>query len=395
MKKILIIGGGFGGCAMAHTLSLSGNYDVLLVESSNELGAGVRTNFWGGHPYTYGPRHFLTKDKKLYDFLNKYVPLRDCSKNHRYLTYVEKDNQFYSMPISHDDIELMPDKEIIYNELKKIDKSKNPTNLEEYWLGSIGKTLYEKLVKNYNQKMWMVEDNKIFKSFAWTTKGDPIRKGRRNAFDSEVISAYPIAKDGYNKYFDIATKDTKVLLNTKIDKYDMDKKEFEINGEKQKFDIVISTISPDELYNCDIGTLKYIGRDFHKIVLPMKNCFPDGVFFLYYANTEFHTRIVEYKRFSLHDSETTLIGLEIPSKNGKFYPLPLDEQQELAKKYHDRMGRNIFSIGRNGSYRYSVDIDDCIEQALYVSDLIKNNEWEHAIPLEKHRKKNYSSMGSK
>ena len=59
---------------MAHTLSLSGSYDILMVEFGNELGAGVRTNFWGGHPYTYGPRHFLTKDKKLYDFLNKYVP---------------------------------------------------------------------------------------------------------------------------------------------------------------------------------------------------------------------------------------------------------------------------------------------------------------------------------
>ena len=68
------------------------------------------------------------------------------------------------MPISYDDIELMPDKEIIYNELKKLDKSKNPKNLEEYWLGSIEITIL-KLVKNYNQKMWMVDDNRIFKSF--------------------------------------------------------------------------------------------------------------------------------------------------------------------------------------------------------------------------------------
>ena len=43
--------------------------------------------------------------------------------------------------------------------------------------------------------------------------------------------------------------------------------------------------------------------------------------------------------------------------------------------------------------RYSVDIDDSIEQALYVAELIKKNYWENAIPLEKHRSKNYSSMG--
>ena len=45
MKKILIIGGGFAGCANAHALSLTGDYEITLVEKGNELGAGVRTYF--------------------------------------------------------------------------------------------------------------------------------------------------------------------------------------------------------------------------------------------------------------------------------------------------------------------------------------------------------------
>ena len=57
------------------------------------------------------------------------------------------------------------------------------------------------------------------------------------------------------------------------------------------------------------------------------------------------------------------------------------------------MSENFFSIGRNGSYRYSVDIDDCIEQALAVAKIIDKGDWENTIPLEKHRKKNFSSMG--
>ena len=148
MKKVLIIGGGFAGCANAHALSLTGEYEITLVEKSNQLGAGVRTHFWGGHPYTFGPRHFLTKDQKLYDFLNKYVPMRDCSE-HKYLTYVEKDDQFYSMPLSYDDIELMPDKQQIYNELDDIKKNpsnQKPENLEDFWISSIGKILYKKVV---------------------------------------------------------------------------------------------------------------------------------------------------------------------------------------------------------------------------------------------------------
>ena len=125
------------------------------------------------------------------------------------ITYVESDDQFYSMPLSYDDIENMPDKKEIYKQLDEIKNEKNkakPENLEDFWISSIGSNLYKKVVENYNKKMWMVNDNKIFKSFSWSTKGDPIKKGKREAFDSEVISAYPIALDGYNKYFDISVK---------------------------------------------------------------------------------------------------------------------------------------------------------------------------------------------
>jgi len=392
--KILIIGGGFAGCAMAHALDLKNIKNVVIVEASNQLGAGVRTYFWGGHPYTFGPRHFLTKDKKIYDFFNKYIPMRDCSE-HKYLTYVEQDDQFYSMPLSYDDIENMPDKKKIYDELKQTKKENvlNSKNLEEFWINSIGLTLYSKVVENYNKKMWMVNDNKVFKSFAWSTKGDPIKKGRRDAFDKEAISAYPISLNGYNDYFDIATKNCKVLLNTILRNIDLKKRTVEINEENHHFDYIISTISPDELYNYSEGKLNFMGRDLHKIILPMENCFPKDIYFLYYANTEKFTRIVEYKRFTKYKSKNTLLGIEFPSLNGKFYPMPLDSDQDLAKIYHDLIPENVFSIGRNGSYRYSVDIDDCIEQAHFVADLIKKKKWEYAVPLEKHRLKNFSSMG--
>ena len=94
MKKALIIGGGFAGCSMAHLLTLKGGWDTTIVEKNNFLGAGVRTNWYGGHPYTLGPRHFLTENEEAYEYLNKYCPLRDCSE-HEFLTYIEQDKEFY------------------------------------------------------------------------------------------------------------------------------------------------------------------------------------------------------------------------------------------------------------------------------------------------------------
>ena len=56
--------------------------------------------------------------------------------------------------------------------------------------------------------------------------------------------------------------------------------------------------------------------------------------------------------------------MEIPSLNGKHYPLPMKRWQAVADKFHNLQPNNVFSIGRAGSYRYEVDIDDTIRQAI-------------------------------
>ena len=117
MKKVLVIGGGPAGCSAVHQLYSTEKYNITLVEKSNILGAGLRTNFFGGHPYTFGPRHFLTHKQKVYDYLNNIVPLKDCS-HHEFLTYVESDNSFYNFPIHMDDVRSMPDSDLILKEIK-------------------------------------------------------------------------------------------------------------------------------------------------------------------------------------------------------------------------------------------------------------------------------------
>src|SRR5215472_7731603 len=53
VKKALVLGGGFAGCAAAHQLMLMGGWDVTLVEQAPFLGAGNRTMYYGGHPHTF------------------------------------------------------------------------------------------------------------------------------------------------------------------------------------------------------------------------------------------------------------------------------------------------------------------------------------------------------
>ncbi len=383
MKKALIIGGGFSGCTAAHLLSLQGGWDVTLVERSGYLGAGVRTFWYGGHPYTFGPRHFLTQNERVFNYLNELQPLRRCA-DHQFLTYVEQDNAFYNYPIHMDDVRAMPDYGLIKEEMAQVTGVANAKNLEEYWIGSVGRRLYDKFIDKYNKKMWMVDDNKVIDTFNWSPKGVALKDGPRAAWDT-AISAYPYAEDGYNKYFDLATADATVLLNTNIDSFDIQNKTVTFNGEKHSYDVIVNTIAPDELFNHAYGPLKFIGRDVHPMVFPTEHVFPEHVYFLYYANSEKFTRMVEYKKFTHHKSPTTLVGLEFPSLNGKHYPLPFLSEIELADRYFADMPEGVFSIGRAGCYRYAVDIDDCIELAMAMVQQLKDGGQDHPVPMPQWR----------
>ena len=371
MKTALIIGGGPAGCAAAHQLAMLGGWNVLVVEKSPYLGGGCRTMTMGGHPYTFGPRHFLTQQPHLFEFLNKYVPMRSCGE-HEFKTYIERDDAFYGFPIHEDDIAKMPNADIIAMERAQAPGPEGAKNLEEYWIQSVGKTLFETYVNDYNKKMWLIDSMKEIDTFNWSTKGPTIVSGDHKAFQDQ-ISAYPIKLNGYDDYFPIATEDATVLLNTTIEEYDIPNKTVVISGESRTFDVIINTIPPDVIFDFEYGELPFIGRDFYPFMLPIEQAFPDDVYFLYYAGNNAVTRVVEYKKLTKYKSPNTILGLEIPSKNNRFYPLPVTSAMNQAEKYFDVMPEGVFSIGRMGVYRYdSIDLDQCINHAMIVAKVLKS-----------------------
>lgn len=374
MKTALIIGGGFAGCSAAHLLSLQGGWDITLVESAPFLGGGCKTLYYGGHPYTFGPRHFLTQNETVYAYLDQHCPLRRCN-DHVFLTYVHQDDQFYNYPIHVDDVARMPEADRIRGELaeaKRLQGAAAARNLEDFWIASVGRTLYSKFIDTYSKKMWRVEDNRTIDDFTWSPKGVALKEGPREAWDT-AMSAYPWAANGYDDYFAVATKDVTVRLSTRIDRYDLPDKTVVLDGRGRRFDVIVNTLSPDLVMDEAFGPLPFVGRDFIPFVLPIRHAFPENVYFLYYAGEERFTRLVEYKQFTRqrYDDDSTIIGMEIPSLNGRYYPLPFKSEYARAQKYFDAMPEGVFSIGRAGSYQYRVDVDDCIAQAMEVAAAVK------------------------
>lgn len=364
MKRVLIIGGGMAGCCAAHLLENKG-FDVTLVEKDDVLGGGCRTFFYGGHPYTYGPRHFLSPHERIFSFFNRYVPMRRIDQDHINLSFVPDDRRFLVFPPHMDDVEIMDEKEDVLKQLEEAGDVSHAENFEDYVQGSLGSILYNKLFCTYSKKMWNVESNTELDGMDWgwrgyAPKGIKVKSGTKAAW-SDLISAFPVDINGYNVYFDIATRACTVLLNTAIQAYDVENMRVKIEGAWQAFDIIISTVSPETLMNNAFGDLFWMGRDFFKAVLPVEKALPEDVFFVYDAGDGPITRIVEYKKLYTYTSDSTLLIFETPSLKNKLYPVPIRKYQAIADRYFEAMPENVFSIGRSGSYKY-LDIDDIYMQ---------------------------------
>jgi UDP-galactopyranose mutase len=212
--------------------------------------------------------------------------------------------------------------------------------------------------------MWMIGDNKLFDIFKWSAKDRPIETGERGAYKDSILG-YPIARDGYNAYFDAMTEGTEVILGPLAALMHNGTGVYEVwtGTRKMKPDVIISTIPVDELCGHRLGELPYVGRDFHLLVLPTKQVFPGNVRFCHYASPRDEwTRVTEFKKLTYHESESTLLVLEKPSKNNKLYPYVTKANEALAKKYLDSLPPNVHSIGRLGTYKYST-IEQTIVQA--------------------------------
>lgn len=368
--KAVILGGGVSGCVVANELDKKG-IETTIIEKNSYLGGGCRTFFYGGHPYTEGPRPLTVHDEKGFNYINSIVKLRTFPLILD--SYNEKDQQFYGYPIHWDDIQIMPDRDKILQELEDRPKVNTATNLEDGWINAVGPTLYKKYVKTYTEKMWGVESNKVFEDFSWTVKGSPIQRGDRvcrlGAESESQLHAYPIEETGYNRFFDYCTRNSKVYLDTVIEKVELEKKEVHIAGEILKGDIIVSTIALDDLMENCYGALRYMGREFHKIVLPVEHVFKERHHFIHYPNDESFTRIVEYKNLTGHKADSTLLVMEIPSHSNKLYSYNIKSEQDKASKYINSLPNKVYTIGRLGTYKY-LNINQCIDSACILAESI-------------------------
>lgn len=350
----LIVGSGLTGSSFARKLKDLGK-SVIVVEKRNHVGGNVYTEkIEGINVHKYGAHIFHTNNKKVWDFVNKYVEFND----YRHTVLANYKGEIYNLPFNMNTFKKMwgvntekEAKEIIAKQ--SIGISDNPSNLEEQCIYMLGKDIYNKLVKGYAEKQWG-RDCKNLPGFI--IKRLPIRFEYNNDYFSDRYQGIPIG--GYTILIEKLLDGIEVLLN-----YDFLKHRHDI-----EYNHLIYTGPIDAYFDYELGYLEYRTIEFKHELIDKKYYQSNSV--INYTDIDIpYTRIIEHKYFENVNNNKTIITKEYPkewSNNDEpYYPINDERNNNLYLQYKKLAEKldNVTFIGRLAEYKY-MNMDEVIEEAI-------------------------------
>lgn len=188
MKRVVIIGAGPAGLTCAYTLLKEGNndFEVIVLEESNEIGGISRTVRYKDNRMDIGGHRFFSKNEEVVNLWKEIMPLQgsnsfDDEKLHREkpltlggpnpneedevmlvrtrvsrIYYLKK---FFDYPISmklqtFTNMGLIRTVKAGFSYLKTIFVKKEETSLENFYINRFGKVLYSMFFEKYTEKLW-------------------------------------------------------------------------------------------------------------------------------------------------------------------------------------------------------------------------------------------------
>jgi len=240
MKKAVIIGAGPAGVTAAYELlKKSKEYEVLILEESQEIGGISRTVRYNGNRMDIGGHRFFSKDERVTKWwdevmprqgqpafddkkLNRPVPLveggPDPEKEDRVMLarrrvsriYYRK--KFFDYPVSGKTVFQLDIFTIIsagFSYIKAAIFKKPVDSLENFYINSFGKKLYSMFFEGYTEKLWGRHPREIAPDWgAQRTKG---------------LSIMGILKDILSKMFGGGKKDKKDVQTSLIGEFNYPK----------------------------------------------------------------------------------------------------------------------------------------------------------------------------
>lgn len=366
----LIVGAGLYGATIARLLTDAG-FNCLIIDKRDHIAGNIYTERVHGYDkHVYGPHIFHTDDSEVEKFVKKYSDWIPYIQN----TIATDGKKIYHLPFNMNtyydifgvyspmEAKAIIEEEInIYKEqkLKEINNTIIPiTNLEEYALLTVGKSIYEKLIKNYTEKQWGKKCSELSQD---VIKRLPLRYSFNNNYFNDRFQAIP--KDGYTQFVKNIIGDIPYLLNWN----------FNYNEWHNRCKCIIYCGAIDELLDYQLGVLEWRSLKFEDISFKYDGYNGQGMAIKNDVSTSKYTRYVEHMWFmqsKVFVDITSIITKERPDKweRGKerYYSVNNADTEIKYDAYRDLLMRKMPEVelgGRLGKYKY-FDMDDTIYEAM-------------------------------
>lgn len=356
----VIVGSGLFGATFNY-LARKHGFSCIIIEKRDHIGGNVYTPIIDGIPiHQYGAHIFHTHRKDIWDFVCdrcEMVPFINSP------IAIYKD-EVYNLPFNMNTFSklfgvITPEeaKRKIEEEIKEAGII-DPKNLEEQAISLVGRTIYEKLIKEYTEKQWGRDCKELDPSII---KRLPVRFSYDNNYFNDLYQGIP--KGGYNELIKNLIGDTEVITADYLE----DKQRFDAIGRR-----VVYTGPIDAYFNYSEGLLEWRRVEFKTHRYECQN-YQGNAVLNYTSHDKPFTRTIEHKFFDRtgdgFNSNITYVSEEYSSEwtpgQEPYYPVNNEKNMEILNKYKTLAAneKNVIFGGRLGEYKY-YDMDDTIINAM-------------------------------
>lgn len=351
----LIVGSGLTGAVIARAIADAGR-EVLVVDRRPHMGGNVHDHAHcsGIRIHTYGPHYFRTSCDRIWEWVNRF------GEFYTYEAAILSDirGDLVPWPIQADYIR----KKV--GEAWQPEFAGDPVNLEQSALSLMPRQVYDRFVKEYNEKQWGVPCTSLVpalcKRFDVRTNGD--------ARLTPHARHQGIPVDGYAEWTRRMFDGIPVVMN-----YDYLQRRDEITARK----CLVFTGPIDEFFGFCLGRLQYRGQKRHHEYHPNASYVQRRGQInnpLHFGGP--HIRTLEWKHMMQPDVANRITGSVVttetpfsPENSSDYeYPFPDDANTKLYERYRKRADAidNLLVAGRLGEYRY-YDMDQAIGRAMMLA----------------------------
>ncbi len=363
-QRVMIVGAGLTGCALAHCLGGHG-IETILYERAAVPGGLVRSEVMHGVLYEpHGSHIFHTDDEEVWNLANAMTPFRP----YRHRVDIVIEGQTLNWPILVSDIDRQSRSDEIRAELaarEAIDPDARAAaaNLEEWCLDLMGPILYERYIRPYTEKQWGRPAHEL--SAAGAPRRVSVRRDDDPYLFPDRFQGWPAGPHGYTDLLDGLLDHPGIDVRCGVD---VDLADVSARVDEAAADALVLTCPLDVFAGFRFGELEWRGILVQNVHVPHVELAQGAMVVNYPSPVYPFIRIHETKHASGQQCAGTVLGFEFTNAPARYYPVASDRNTGLNRHYQDFLRAEAGSLplyfaGRLANYLY-IDMDDCIRQAM-------------------------------